>query len=70
MADSPDPAFVVVAPSFGEPPVLGTLRAMPDPLHDRLDRDGFYVVVDANSSADARAFGVQTRPIRRPRRGG
>ena len=59
VADSPDPAFVVVAPSFGEEPALGTLRALPDLLHDRLDRDGLYLAVDASSSAYAQAFGVQ-----------
>jgi hypothetical protein len=59
VADSPDPAFVVVAPSFGEEPGLGTLRALPDLLHDRLDRDGLYLAVDASSTPYARAFGVQ-----------
>lgn len=59
VADSPDPAFVVVAPSFGDEPALGTLRALPDLLHDRLGRDGLYLAVDASSSPYAQAFGVQ-----------
>ena len=59
VAASPDPAFVVVAPSFGEEPALGTLRALPDLLHDRLDRDGLYLAVDASSWPHAQAFGVQ-----------
>ena len=59
VAAAPDPAFVVVAPSFGEEPALGTLRALPDLLHDRLDRDGIYLAVDASSSAYAQAFGVK-----------
>jgi hypothetical protein len=59
VAGSPAPAFVVVAPSFGDEPGLGTLRALPDLLHDRLDRDGLYLAVDASSTPYAQAFGVR-----------
>ena len=55
------PVFVVVAPSFGGEPGLGTLRPLPDLLHDRLERDGIYLVVDLSPSAYAQAFGVQAR---------
>ncbi len=52
------PAFVVIAPSFAEEPGLATLRALPDLLHDQLERDGIYLVVDLGSTAYAQAFGV------------
>ncbi len=55
------PMFVVVAPSFGDEPGLATLRALPDLLHDRLDRDGIYLVVDLSPGAYAQAFGVKAR---------
>jgi len=51
--------FVVVAPSFGGEPGLGTLRSLPDLLHDRLGRDGIYLAVDLGPSAYAQAFGVE-----------
>jgi hypothetical protein len=55
------PVFLVVAPSFGDEPGLATLRALPDLLHDRLERDGIYVAVDLSPSANAQAFGVKAR---------
>ena len=53
------PVFVVVAPSFGGEPGLGTLRSLPDLLHDRLGRNGIYLAVDLGPSAYAQAFGVE-----------
>ena len=53
------PVFVVVAPSFGGEPGLGTLRSLPDLLHDRLGRDGIYLAVNLSPSAYAQAFGVE-----------
>ena len=61
VAAAPVAVFVVVAPSFGGEPGLGTLRALPDLLHDRLDRDGIYLAVDLSPSAFAQAFGVRAR---------
>lgn len=60
-AAAPVPVFVVVAPSFGGEPGLGTLRPLPDLLHDRLERAGIYLVVDLSPSAYAQTFGVQAR---------
>ncbi|HYI17856.1 MAG TPA: hypothetical protein VD836_04060 [Solirubrobacteraceae bacterium] len=61
VAAAPVPTFVVVAPSFGDEPGLGTFHGLPDLLHDRLERDGIYLAVDLGPSAHAQAFGVEPR---------
>ncbi|HEV2060884.1 MAG TPA: hypothetical protein VGR11_16160, partial [Solirubrobacteraceae bacterium] len=61
VAAAPVRVFVVVAPAFGDEPGLGTFDALPDLLHDRLERDGIYLAVDLGPSAHAQAFGVPVR---------
>ncbi len=60
---APFPVFVVIAPAYSDEPGLATLDALPDLLHDGLDRDGLYIV--ANGSYEpgtfAQAFGVPSR---------
>ncbi|WP_414170372.1 hypothetical protein ACMATS_35920 [Streptoverticillium reticulum] len=46
------PTYVLVLPGNGARTLLGA-------VHDRLGRDGLYVLVDAMGVADARAFGVR-----------
>jgi len=60
-AAAPLAMFVVVAPSFGDEPGLGTFHGLPDLLHDRSERDGIYLAVDLGPNAHAQAFGVQAR---------
>lgn len=55
------PLFVVVAPSFTGEAGLQTLDALPDLLHDGLDRDGIYLAADSSGSVYAQAFGVRPR---------
>ena len=55
------PLFVVVAPSFSGEAGLQTLDALPDLLHDGLDRDGIYLATDRSGSVYAQAFGVRPR---------
>ncbi len=61
--DAPFPVFVVIAPSFSQEAGLETLDALPDLLHDGLDRDGLYIAMPGDYAAGiaVQAFGVQTK---------
>lgn len=59
VAAMPVPTYVVVAPTFTNEPEGFQQRAAL--LHDRLGREGVYVVAAETGSIDAAAFGVRTR---------
>lgn len=55
------PLSVVVAPSLKGEAGLQALDALPDLLHDGLDRDGIYLATDHSGSVHVQAFGVRPR---------
>lgn len=58
----PFPTYVVIAPGFGDEPGLLLFHNVIPPLHDRLDRDGLYVVSDETGiSLGVQAFGVSPK---------
>jgi hypothetical protein len=62
VAAMPYPTFVVVAPRFTDETDPETFSDLPTLLHDRLDRDGLYLVAnEGGSELGAAAFGVRPR---------
>lgn len=59
VAAMPVPTYVVVAPIFPNEPE--GFQERPAALHDRLGRDGVYVVAGQTGSIVASSFGVRTR---------
>jgi hypothetical protein len=62
VADMPYPTFVVVAPRIDDEPGIESFTTLPVLLHDRLGRDGVYVVSDEDGiGLDVEAFGVRPK---------
>lgn len=61
VARAPYPVYVAVLPTFGAEDSIPTARPLPAILHDRMGRDGLYLIVDQSSFSYAGAFGVRIR---------